>query len=520
MSQDVLIGIDAGTSVIKAVAFDREGRQLAVAGELNVYVRGPGGAVEQDMLRTWSDTAAVLRRLAETVPNLARRTVAVAVTAQGDGTWLIGRDGEPVAPALLWLDARAAGVVEELERSGVRQRVYRYTGCGLNPCQQNAQLLWLSRHRPDLMAAAAVAFHCKDWLYFRLTGERVTDTSEGIFTFGDFRTRRYVPEVLEALGLPAAARLLPPMLDGTRTWHQLTPVAARETGLVPGTPIVLGAVDIICTGLGAGLYTPGHAADCSILGSTGIHMRYFEDPEAVELGDHPTGYTIPFPVGRAVARMQSNMSGTLNIDWITDLACEAARLLGAAAVDRKAAIATLDARVLAARPGAAIFHPYIDEAGERGPFVDPTARAQFTGLSNRAGFVDLMRSVYEGLGFAARDCYQAMGGAAREVRLAGGGARSHAVKTILASALGVPVREVAREEAGAAGAAMMAAVALGLYSNIDAVCRQWVEPRLTGMIRPDPELASFYSRLFPLYQKLRRENREIWQFLAEIRRQH
>ena len=182
------------------------------------------------------------------VPDLARRTAALAITGQGDGTWLIDGEGEPVAPAWLWLNSRAAGIVRELDRSGVRDLVYRHTGCAMNACNQSAHLIWLKRHAPDLLGQAATAFHCKDWLYFKLTGERCTDVSEGTFTFGDFRTRRYVPELLAAFGLAEKARLLPAMVEGSRATHPLTAAAAAATGLPEGLPVVLGYLDVLSAG--------------------------------------------------------------------------------------------------------------------------------------------------------------------------------------------------------------------------------------------------------------------------------
>ena len=402
MTADLIIGVDSGTSVIKAVAFDLEGRQLDLAALPNHYEEPGGGAVEQDMARTWWDTASVVRLLGEKIENLASRTAALAVTGQGDGTWLIDREGLPVAPAWLWLDSRAAAIVEEFDRTGVRAEIYRHTGCGLNACQQAAHLVWLKRHALEILARAATALHCKDWLYLNLTGVRTTDSSEGTFTFGDFRTRRYVDAVLDALGIAELRPLLPPMLDGSEATHPLTAEAARATGLRAGTPVCLGFLDVLCTGLGGGLYDPSLAVGCSIVGSTGMHMRWRASADEVELAPEPTGYTMPFPVPGSVAQMQSNMAATLNIDWIVACAREAAGVLGHE-VGRQAALAALDARVLEARPAAALFHPYIHEAGERGPFVEVAARAMFTGLSTRTGFVDLVRSVYEGLGLAARD---------------------------------------------------------------------------------------------------------------------
>jgi erythritol kinase len=514
--KDLIVGLDAGTSVTKVVAFDLDGNELATVGRPNRYDELPGGGVEQDMARTWTDTVAVLRELAETVPNLKNRVLALAVTGQGDGTWLYDADGEPTAPAWLWLDSRAADIVRELDRSGVRRRIYRHTGCGMNACNQSGQLLWLKRQAPSVLARTTTACHCKDWLYFKLTDERVTDISEAVFTFGDYRTRAYAPEVLAELGLEDERRLLPEPVDGTTTTHPLSANAAAATGLPEGLPVSLGFVDVICTALGGGIYEPGRAIGCSIVGSTGMHMRFLPDAAAVELPPDPAGYTMAFPVPGTVARMHSNMAATLNIDWVVDLARQASAILGHE-VDRRGALTALDARVLDAKPAAALYHPYIHEAGERGPFLDTRARASFTGLSTRVGFADLVRAVYEGLALAARDCYAAIGHVPEEIRVAGGAARSKALKTILASVLGAPLRESHRQEAGAAGAAMMAAVAVGAFPDMAAAARRWVTPLLGDLVRPEPALAGLYERLFPLYLETRAAMPPLWDGLATFR---
>ncbi|MCB1969203.1 MAG: carbohydrate kinase [Geminicoccaceae bacterium] len=512
MTADIIIGIDAGTSVIKAVAFDLEGRQLAMTARPNHYTEPGGGAVEQDMTRTWSDAAAVLREMGERIDGLPQRVAAIGITGQGDGTWLVDADGEPVSPAWLWLDSRSASIVEELERSGVRRSMYAYTGCGLNACNQSAHLLWLQRHAPQLLERTRTAMHCKDWIYFRMTGRRVTDSAEGTFTFGDFRTRAYEPEILKALGIGHLARLLPEMIDGSRTCHPLSVEAAAATGLREGTPVSLGFLDVICTGLGGGLYAPGKDVGCSIIGTTSMHMRLVDHPDKVVLDAEPSGYTMTFPVEDHLTRMQSNMAATINIDWITDRIREGAALLGTA-VSRREALAALDPKVLDARPAAALYHPYIHEAGERGPFVDVNARAQFMGLSTRVTTMDLMRSVYEGLSLAGRDCYEAMGEIPQEVRITGGAARSLALKTIFASVLDRPVRVIEREEAGAAGTAMMAAVAIGAYGDMASCARQWVEPLIGSMVEPDPQLGEIYDRQFEIYVSARKATQPIWRQL-------
>jgi erythritol kinase len=170
MRDGVLIGIDAGTSVIKSVAFATDGTQLASAAVPNSYVTLPNGGAEQDMTRTWADAALTLKLLSEKIPNLASRLIAISVTGQGDGMWLIDKAGEPVAPAWLWLDARAADIVEEFTTSEHYAPHYERTGTGVNVCQMSVQMAWMQRHRPEVLAKATHAFHCQDWIYFKLTG--------------------------------------------------------------------------------------------------------------------------------------------------------------------------------------------------------------------------------------------------------------------------------------------------------------------------------------------------------------
>ena len=445
---DILIGIDSGTSVVKAVAFDLAGRQLASAAVLNRYATGADGSACQPLDQTWADCVQALRGLGDKVEGLARRTAAIAVTAQGDGTWLVGAGNEPVGDAWLWLDARAAPSVARLAAGPLERARFEATGTGLNTCQQGAQMAQMDRTVPGLLDRAEVALHCKDWLYLNLTGVRATDPSEASFTFGNFRTRRYDDTVIEALGLGHRRGLLPEIVEGTETTHPLTDAAAAMTGLKAGTPVSLGYVDMVMTALGAGLHTGESGAACSIIGSTGVHMLAKPATE-VHLNAEGTGYVMALPVPGIVTQAQTNMAAALNIDWALRLAADLM-----AGTGHEIAFSDLVSRIegwlAAARPGAILYHPYISEAGERGPFVDANARAGFIGLTSAHRFPDLLRAVVEGLGMAARDCYAAMGDMPSELRLTGGAARSRSLRGVLAAAVQAPVRVSSREEAGAA----------------------------------------------------------------------
>jgi erythritol kinase len=245
-------------------------------------------------------------------------------------------------------------------------------------------------------------------------------------------------------------------------------------------------------------------------------MKIAPSAKHVKLNAELSGYTMCFPVPGMYAQIQSNMASTLNIDWLLDLGRDVLASQGQEK-SRGDLLKGLDARVMKAEPARAIFHPYISQAGERGPFMEPAARAMFTGLELGMGFADLMRAVFEGLCFAARDCYAAMGEIPREVRVTGGAARSQALRVMLASTLKARIRSVEREEAGAAGAAMMAAVQQKLYPDMDACAAAWVDPLLGSATGPDAALVKLYDGAFSIYKETREKMRPVWRVMVANR---
>ncbi|WP_316860187.1 FGGY-family carbohydrate kinase [uncultured Cohaesibacter sp.] len=513
MSRDVIISIDAGTTVIKAVAFTLDGQQIGMAGLPNHYTNTADGKAEQDMLQTWKTVVDVLQTLIGSIPNLATRVAALAVTAQGDGTWLIDENGTPTAPALLWLDSRARDIVQEVVTRETYPEIFSINGTGTNSCQQSAQLAWFKRNRPDILARSATALHCKDWLYFKLTDVRTTDASEGTFTFGDFRTRQYDRALLEAFDIADLAPLLPPIMDGVKQSHRLSAKAAQETGLEEGIPVVLGYIDVVCSSLGGGLFDPEGRAGCSVLGSTGVHMRLALTPDDVRLNGECSGYTIPFPHEKACIQMQSNMAAAINIDWIVDVARDVLATRGIRP-SRSEFLESADEIIREQSSGGLLYHPYISPSGERGPFMEPFARAGFIGIDSSNGFFTMMRAVYEGLAFAARDCYSAMGPLPSEVILTGGAARSKALRSILGDVLGAKIRCSQREETGAAGAAMIAAVQIGRYADLKTCSEEWVAPYLGDPETTNSIPADHFTSLFHAYQTSREALRPVWKDMA------
>lgn len=512
---DIVVGVDAGTSLVKCVAFSVTGELLDQASTSNEYISTGDDCVEQDMQATREIVLQTLTQLSTRLGADAKRIKSVSLTGQGDGMWLLDKNGLPVQNAWLWLDSRSASIAAELEAQSDYGQLFGITGTAITASQMRTQMVWLERNQPEVLDRASSCLHCKDYLYFLLTGVRATDPGEAVFTFGDFTTRNYSDEVLSILGLSHRAQLLPPIVEGLSDSDSMLSDICNLTGLPIGTQVNLAAVDVICSALGGGLYDQGSETAMTLLGTTGIHMRYGHKDSTVSLPTDKTGYTIVFP-GGGYTQLQSNMSATMNIDWLLHLIKDVVAVTGNS-IDNETALTHLDKIVGNSPATTTLYQPYISTAGERGPFVDSAARAGFFGFDQHTGLSELARSVYEGICFAARDCYDELGQLPVEIRVSGGGSKSESLKRILASVMNRPVRSIEREEAGAAGAAIIATVQSGYYPSIDSCVQQWVSPYLGSLVEPTTEDAAIYQRTFPVYKEHRKTQSPTWLALADIR---
>lgn len=227
-----------------------------------------------------------------------------------------------------------------------------------------------------------------------------------------------------------------------------------------------------------------------------------------------SGYVMVPPIPGWILQIQSNMAATLNLDWCLALADDLAQELGLR-LTKNQWIDRMDGWLKQAKPDRLLYHPYISEAGERGPFLDTAACASFIGLKARHRYPDLLRSVVESLGLSARHCYSAMGRIPEEIALTGGAARADALCRIFGACLGAGLRRTTLEEAGAAGVAMMAAVAIKSAPDMPTILRDWIGPTLGSLEPPDPELTTHYSRLYPAYCESVQALMPVWKSLEE-----
>ena len=498
----MLLGVDAGTSVIKSILFDLDGREIAGAAQETQLLHPRPAWVEQDMDAVWDAVTVTVRAALEQAGCTPDAIAAVGITGQGDGTWLVDEAGRPVRPAITWLDGRVGELVRQSQESGLSNAVFAITGTALNTSNQALHLRWLRDHEPATLDRTHAVLRAKDWIFLNFTGQVSTDESDASHTYFAAATRRFDPRVLALLDIADLQPLLPPIRPSRANRAPVLPAIAAQLGLAPGTPVIAGPFDVAAADLGAGVLEPGDA--CTILGTAGIHQIVLDRPVNTPAN---IGYTMCHVADDRLVRLLPTMTGTLNLQWFAREFFAAER---AATVDAAAFWAQLEARAAAVPLGydGVLYHPYIDPAGERSPFVRPEARAQFTGMSVNHTRDTLLRAVYEGVVLSALDCYEHLAMPVRALKLTGGGARSPFWAQMFADALGCPVDVVDGSEHGARGTAMNAGVAVGLYPSYAAAVTRCVRPART--YAPVAANTAAYRTLLQFYRATYRAMFPVW----------
>ncbi len=505
MSSPLLLGIDLGTSSVKALCVT-PGGDVVGSGSAEYPVLNPQATfAEQEPRAWWEATQAAVRAA---VAGRGADVTAIGLSGQMHGTVLLDDAGALLGNAIIWPDQRSAAQVRALTDTVGAERLVQIAGSPVATGFQAATLLWLRSERPALFARIDMVLTPKDWLRLQLTGQVATDAGDGSGTLLlDVQTRAWSPLLLDAVGI--AHSQLPPLRPATDVAGGLLPAIAAALGLRSGTPVVVGSSDTACGLLGAGavegntlvvnLSTGGQlvrpAAEPAVDPRGRMHTfcAAFE-PQPDCAGWYQMGATLN--VGMALRWLRTNVLG-----WTGDEAY--ARMTAAAAE------APLGA-------GGLLFLPYL--VGERTPLLDAAARAAFVGLTAAHGQPHLTRAVLEGATFACFDAWRVLmevdpagDGPPRELVLAGGGARSALWRQIVADVFGVAVRRLLVTEQSALGAALLAGHGAGLF-DAARTAREWV--RLGDPLAPNPAHHERYAELFALYQQAYIANRELMHALG------
>jgi xylulokinase len=463
------VGLDVGTTGVKAIAVAPDGRVLAAAERGYLLSTPRAGWSEQDPEDWWRAAEAALAALGPL------EIAGIGLSGQMHGLVVLDDHDRVLRPAILWNDQRTGAECAEIEETLGLERLIALTGNRALTGFTAPKLLWLRRHEHDVFARIARVLLPKDFVRLRLTGEWAMDVADASGTLLlDVAGRRWSDEVLA--GLDLSRSLLPPLLE--------SPEVSGRTAA--GIPVAAGAGDCAAAALGVGIDRAGPLS--IVLGTSGVVFAtlpsYAAEPEA-------RVHTFCHAVPGAWHAMGVMLSAAGSLQWFHD------RL----APD--VAFGDLVEEARAWGPGAEglLFQPYL--AGERTPHADPWARGAFVGLELRHDRGALVRSVLEGVSFGLRDSLgllRDLGVPADRARVSGGGARSGLWLSILASVLGLPLETTAAEEGSAYGAALLGGVAGGLFSDVhDAVARC---VRVDATIEPDAAWSSAYEDAYERYRTL------------------
>ncbi|HEX3983718.1 MAG TPA: FGGY family carbohydrate kinase [Acidisoma sp.] len=455
--KSLLLGIDIGTSIVKAAIFDRAGTEIThAARRTNVLAPKPDWA-EADPEEVWRATCDVIRRVLQARDVSADAIAGIGLSGAMVGAWVVDEAGQPLRPGIFWSDARAQPLIDAMmaRDPAVMSRIFAISGSAMQQGCTLPVLRALILDQPEILARAKAVIGAKDFIRARLTGRIATCIVEAAVAPGSAHQRGRSPELLTLFGLDDHAHLLPEPMPCESVAGAITPAAAAATGLCTGIPVVIGAGDVAASVIGAG----GLAVGCAvtILGTTCLNGIVVPEPifTPADLG---ILFTLP---GDLWLRTMVNVAGTTNIEWALATLCpdfaEAAD-----AYERLGALATQSP------PGAqgAVYVPYLSEVGIIAPVLAAAARGGFAGLAPRHRRPDMLRAVYEGVAYAIRDCFETTAREFGTVRLVGGGARSAFWRQMIADVLNRPVEVPEGQEFGAKGAALLAATGIGWFSSV------------------------------------------------------
>jgi xylulokinase len=455
-----LIGLDVGTTAVKGIAISPDGELLASASEEYPLSTPHAGWAEQEPEDWWRAAQACLSALPEGE---------IGFSGQMHGLVALGADGAVLRPAILWNDQRTAAQCAEIEDRVGLARLITLTGNRALTGFTAPKLLWLRKHEPDVYGRIHHILLPKDYVRFRLTGERAIDVADasGTLLF-DVAGRRWSQEVCDALDIPL--EWLPPVYESTE---------------------IAGAGDQAAAALGVGIVSPGLVS--VVLGTSGVVFAvlpaYAPDAEArVHVFCHAApGSWHAMGVMLSAAGSLAWLRGVLGGDY--------------GSLDAAASVWPPEVEGLQ-------FAPYL--AGERTPHADPDARAAFTGLTLRHDRGALARATLEGVAYGLRDSLELLrnlGVQAHAGRLSGGGSTSALWSRIVASVLGISLERTESQEGSAFGAALLAGVRSGVFENVEEAVARCV--RVRDRIEPEPDWVEAYKHGYARFRMLYPALREL-----------
>lgn len=493
MSQ--LLGIDVGTSGIKAVVFDLKGNTIASSFQEYPLLTPKPQWAEQNPEDWWQATCRACRELLAADGVSAEKILGLSFSGQMHGSVYLDKDKKVVRPCILWCDARTGEECRIITEKAGRENLHAWTS---NPALAGftaPKAIWLQRHEPENFKRVRTLFLPKDYVRFCFTGELSTEVSDNagtlLFNVG---TKKWATELLDVLEIPQD--WMPPIYESFEMTGRVSETAARETGLKVGTPVVAGGADNPCAAVGTGVVSEGQMF--SSIGSSGV---VFAPCSSLKVDPQERVHSFCHSVPATWYLMGVTLTAGLSFRWFRDvLGADEVAAAKKEGVDpyevltREAADAPIGAEGL-------YFLPYL--LGERTPHKDPEARGAFVGLTMRHQKPHLVRALLEGITFGLRDSLEiirAQGVDVKEICATGGGAKSAFWRQLQADVYGQPIVTTNSKEGPALGAAILAGVGVGAYNSIKEACQAIIQ--VTERVEPNAPNHERYTEVYQEFTNL------------------
>ncbi|MFW6409725.1 MAG: xylulokinase [Halanaerobiales bacterium] len=482
-----LLGLDIGTSGVKALLLSDQGRVAATAGEEYPLSTPSSGWAEQDPADWWQAVITVINKLLAKNDINGSEIEAISLSGQMHSSVFVDKNNQVIRPAILWSDTRTDRQCKEIyERVNGLDKLISYVS---NPALEGftaPKIMWLKQNEPENYNKVDKVLMPKDYIRFKLTDNIYTEVSDAAGTLlFDVENKKWSEEMIDHLKLDQ--KILPPVLDSTGVAGEITGTVAKKTGLQKGTPVVAGGADNACGAVGSGIIQPGRVMVS--IGSSGVVLAQTEKPSADSKGRiHLFNHALP----AGWYMMGVMLSAGMAFNWLRE-----------SVLNDEYNLAELNQMAASVMPGSEdlLFLPYL--YGERTPHGDADARAVFFGLSGKHKQAHLVRSVMEGVSFGLKDSLRLIeeqGVDIEQIRVIGGGAKSKVWQQILADILGYQISLLNVEEGPAFGAAIIAGVGTGVFDGFEEVEKEIIEVKKT--ISPQTNNVELYDKYYKLYQKL------------------
>ncbi|MDO4563282.1 MAG: xylulokinase [Clostridia bacterium] len=492
------LGIDVGTSALKAALFDETGTALSSSAKEYELLCPCGGYAEQRPEDWWLACCSAIKTVLKHAEVRPEQIAAVGLSGQMHGLVMLDKNGAVLRNSILWCDLRTQPQCEEIERTVGKERLVEITANRAAAAFTAAKLLWVRSNEEHIYDKCSHIMLPKDYIRYRLTGEIATDVSDaGGTQLLDVEKRTWSGEVADKLHIDKS--LLPKVYESVEISGLVSRTASEATGLSIGTIVVAGGGDNACSAIGTGVCSDGKAF--TTIGTSGV---VFVHTSKMLRDKEGRMHTFCAAVPNEWHVMGVTQAAGLSLKWFCENFCEGEKARAAslgediyALTDALAAASPIGARGV-------LYLPYLN--GERTPHFDTAVRGAFLNIGADTERGDFIRAVMEGVAFSLRDCIEvlrASGADIRDMAVCGGGAKSALWRQIIASNYKCPLKRTTSSEGGALGAAILALVGAGAYKNVAEGCESCI--RVKDETKPlcADEYEPYYAKYTAGYKRVK-----------------